>query len=72
MGTLTPWYRATLMRLIAPSIIRPTIRRPGRISATMAWCILAHKNKKRAALSRFLFMLDISVLDDRPARSFAS
>src|ERR1700730_8910824 len=58
MGTPTPWYRATLMLPIAPSIIRPTTRRPGRISATMVWCILAHKNKKRAALSRSLFMLD--------------
>src|ERR1700692_2089116 len=58
MGTPTPWYRATLMLPIAPSIIRPTTRRPGRISATMVWCILAHKNKKRAALSRSLFVLD--------------
>jgi hypothetical protein len=45
-GTLAPRYRAALILPIAPSVTRPTTRRPGPISAAMGCGILAHKNSE--------------------------
>src|SRR5580692_11081384 len=64
-GTPATWYRTVPIRPLAPSVTGPTTRRPGRISATTACGILAHKSEKGAAqtgrcFSSSLFRLMIS------------
>jgi hypothetical protein len=44
--TQAAWYREAAILPIAPSVTRPTTRRPARISDTMVCNILAHKRKK--------------------------
>jgi hypothetical protein len=61
-----PWYRATLMLPIAPSVGCTTTRRPGRIWATMVSGVLAHKSKKRAAQAALFLCSTLSMLDNRP------
>jgi len=52
-----PWYRATLMLPIAPSVGCTTTRHPGRIWVTMVNGVLAYKIKKER-LKPVFFMLD--------------